>query len=470
MKPLHINEIAKAIKALDYESTHAHDTISSVAFDSRLLQPNSLFVPLVSERDGHDFADKALEKGASATLWSSTKKRPPEGLIAIYVEDTLEALKDLARYYLNMIQPKVIAITGSAGKTTTKDLTAAALSSVYCVHKTAANFNNEIGVPVTILSMPEGTEVLVLEMGMNHAGEITKLSQLAQPDIAVITMIGESHIEYLGSRENIAKAKLEILDGLKKEGTLIYPGSEELLTKHIPDHLSQTILKVGLDEQEDIYAINETIQSHRSYFYTNLSPEVELSIPLSGGYNIQNALMACGVAYKCGLSVEQIKTALSESPLTSNRTEWVQGIENTRILDDTYNANPTAMKAVITNFGKIESTKMSSRKLLVLGDMLELGEFSWDLHASVATVIVPDIFQEVYLYGTQIKALYEALIKDDFPEERVHYFPEDKREMITLLKEHLVPDDEILVKGSHGMALLDVVDALRLPSEEPTTE
>ena len=199
MKPLQINEIVKAVEAIDYTSDQRLMTVESVSFDSRESKPNSLFVPLQGQTDGHQYIDKAIANGATAAFWSLPMAQAPKDIAIIQVEDTLVAMQKLAQYYLEVIQPKVIGITGSAGKTTTKDMTAAVLSANFNVHKTEGNYNNEIGLPYTILAMPENTEILVLEMGMSGPGEIRFLSQLAKPDIAIITMIGESHIEYLGS-------------------------------------------------------------------------------------------------------------------------------------------------------------------------------------------------------------------------------------------------------------------------------
>ena len=212
MKPLRIIDVVKAVGAIDYTSANRFAEINSVVFDSRKATSDSLFVPLQGETDGHDYVQSAIKNGATATLWSRPAGEAPEEIAVILVDDTLEALQKLAEAYLNMIQPKVVAITGSNGKTTTKDMTAAILSARFRVHKTEGNYNNEIGMPMTILEMPEDTQVLVLEMGMSNFGEISLLSRLAKPDIAIITLIGDSHLEFLGSRLGIAKAHIEIVD------------------------------------------------------------------------------------------------------------------------------------------------------------------------------------------------------------------------------------------------------------------
>ena len=198
----------------------AETVITSVAFDSRKISQGALFIPIKGERDGHDFVGSAIEAGASATLWEAGNPNKPEGIAVLEVADTLKAMQDLARYYLQKVNPTVVSITGSNGKTTTKDMVAAVLAKRFNVYKTQANFNNEIGVPMTILEMKPITEILVLEMGMDRAGQLHELSQLARPDVAVITMIGEAHIEFFGSRDKIADAKMESRTFCKKTANL----------------------------------------------------------------------------------------------------------------------------------------------------------------------------------------------------------------------------------------------------------
>ena len=208
---LTLKEVAKAVGAVNNIRQWEELEINNVQFDTRKSTEGSLFVPLNGTNDGHDFIDSAIENGAVASFWSAPLDQAPSGFPVLQVKDTLIALQQLAKYYLEKINPKVVGITGSNGKTTTKDMTEAVLKARYRVHKTQGNFNNHIGLPITILEMPSYTEVVILEMGMNHAGEIELLSNLAQPDIAVITMIGESHIEYLGSRAGIAVLKWKLL-------------------------------------------------------------------------------------------------------------------------------------------------------------------------------------------------------------------------------------------------------------------
>ena len=465
MKPTQIKDIVKVVDAIDFTSTARFTEIDSVEFDSRLITPGALFVPLKGVTDGHSYIDKAIENGAVAALWSNDPNEAPVGFPIIQVEDTLVAMQAFAMAYLGWIKPKVVGITGSSGKTTTKDMTAAALSTALKVHKTNGNYNNDIGLPKTILDMPEDTDVIVLEMGMSGAGEISFLSKLAEPDVVVITMIGENHIEFLGSRENIAKAKLEILDGLKEEGTFIYPGDEPLIVDQMPADLSQSTLTIGLNEDQDIFAFDVMMDQFQSTFFTNLSPELKMEIPLSGGYNVQNALYALGVAYSFGLSMEQVQPHLAEFSITADRGSWERGILDTQILNDTYNASPSAMKAVIRNFSAISSKGMS-QKILVLGDMLELGAFSDELHKEIATVIGLNTFKHVFLYGPRIHPLVDALVDKGMHPDLITYIESDKEALIEEVKAILQPEDKVLVKASNGMGLIEVVEALRIASPE----
>lgn len=457
MKPIRIIDVVKAVKAIDYSSPNRFAEIDSVVFDSRLAQPNSLFVPLKGNTDGHDYIQSAIEKGAACALWSRPESEAPKGIAIILVDDTLMALQDLAKYYLNLIAPKVVAITGSSGKTTTKDMTAAVLSSRYRVHKTQGNYNNEIGLPMTILSMAEDTEVLVLEMGMSSFGEISLLSRLAEPDVAAITMIGESHMEHLGSRRNIAKAKLEILEGLKQEGTFIYPIDEPLIREEMPiDHGCQK-MTFGTDSKATIFAYGVESGKEKTSFQVNIDDGVVMEIPVLGEYNVCNALVALSIASVLDLSLAEVKQQLATFHLTENRTQWLPGVNGSQVLNDAYNASPTAMRAVLNAFARLPR---EGRRVVVLGDIRELGENSRSLHAGLAEAVSPQEFDEIYLYGEEMEALYEVLQKT-FAPECLHYYTGEKAQLIANLKENLKKDDQVLIKSSFGTDLLTVVEALR---------
>lgn len=423
--------------------------ISSVEFDSRKIEKDGLFVPLPGTRDGHDFVHAAKENGAIVTLWQKDRVEVPSDLVVLPVEDVTKAFQTLAQYYKQKIAPKTVAITGSNGKTTTKDMTASVLAQKYRTYKTQGNYNNDLGVPYTMLHMPSDTEVLILEMGMDHAGEIHFLSQLGQPDVAAITLIGEAHLENLGSRKNIAKAKMEIVDGLAKDGALFVPADEPLLADLIAP-LSQEVQTFGL-AQGDLQATITNETSESTSFVVN---EETFVIPVLGGYNVKNALIAYGVGRYLGLSSEQIKNGLAQVELTKNRTQWLQAKNGAKLLSDVYNANPTAMRLVLESFGRLT---LPGRRIAVLADMLELGPDSLAMHASMAEAIVGR-YDFVYLYGEQMQALANRLTELNVP--HAYFIPAQRQAFLEQVKQEIKPTDSVILKGSNGMQLSELVALL----------
>ena len=452
-------QLAEIAKALNTTCEGDDKTIiTSVAFDSRKISEGGLFVPLAGERDGHNFIASAINNGASATLWKKGHPNKPENLAVLEVDDPLTAMQDLARYYLRKVNPTVVGITGSNGKTTTKDMIAAVLSKRFNVHKTQANFNNEIGVPMTILEMKPNTEILVLEMGMDRPGQLHHLSELTHPDVCVITMIGEAHIEFFGSRDKIADAKMEITDFLREDGEFIYNGDEPLLEERAKK-IEQVKATFGFKDDDTVFATKFRSYKHHATFTINNS-EQKFSIPMIGKHNVSNAMAAISVGHHFGESDEEIAASLSNFTPTANRMEWEKGDVGEDIMSDVYNSNPTAVRAVVTSFGQIE-VPADGRRITVLGDMLELGEKSAELHASLADTLDPQIINEVYLFGDEMKHLYDAL-KSKYGEDNLHYYsPDHMDHMIEDLKNDIKPDDIVVLKGSHGMHLEKVVDRLR---------
>lgn len=453
---MQLAEIAKAINSTCEGNDQT--VITSVAFDSRKISEGGLFVPLKGERDGHDFINSAISNGASATLWQKDRPNKPENIAVLEVDDPLLSMQQLAQYYLNKVNPTVVAITGSNGKTTTKDMTAAVLAKRFNVHKTDANFNNEIGVPMTILDMKPNTEILVLEMGMDHAGQLHQLSELTHPDVTVITMIGEAHIEYLGSREGIADAKMEITDFLREDGELIYNGDEPLLRERA-EKLEQAKITFGFDQTDSVYATGYRSYKHHATFTVNDS-DSQFTIPMIGKHNVSNALSALCVGRYFGESDEEIATALASFTPTADRMEWEKGDVGEDIMSDVYNSNPTAVRAVISSFGQIQVPE-GSRRIAVLGDMLELGERSAALHAGLADCLDPQVINEVYLFGSEMENLADVL-KNTYEPENLYYYKEDQMQrLIADLRNDIKPHDIVVLKGSHGMHLEKVVKRLR---------
>ena len=352
---------------------------------------------------------------------------------------------------------KVIGVTGSNGKTTTKDMTAALLATTYKVHKTSGNFNNHLGLPLTILSMEEDTDVAVLEMGMSSRGEIEFLSKLARPDLAIITNIGESHLLDLGSREEIANAKLEIIEGLASGGTLIYYGDEPLLRDKVGNLLeSLHVLSFGRSHTNDLYATS--IQQGNNHTSYTVAGDIvgAYEIPVLGNHNVMNALAAMLVAKEMKVDQEKICEGLASIQLTNMRMEMVEGANGEKIINDAYNASPTSMMAAIQ---LMEGLSGFNRKILILGDMLELGLQERDFHLKIGEQISKDKIDKLFTFGPLAEHIAMGARKT-FKEDHVRSF-QNKQNLIDELKKQIEPNDLLLVKASRGMRLEEVVQALQ---------
>ena len=429
--------------------------VHGVTIDSRTVTEGCLFIPLKGEKvDGHRFVESAIERGAAASFWQQDIPNPPSGLPLIMVENTEKALQELAREYRNQLNIRVVGVTGSNGKTTTKDMTASILSTTYKVHKTSGNFNNHLGLPLTILSMEEDTEAAVLEMGMSSRGEIEFLSKMAKPDVAIITNIGESRLLDLGSREEIANAKLEIVEGLPHNGVLIYHGDEPLLQSRIGKFPELQVRSFGRTEGNDLYPLSISHEEDSTYF-TIAGEGDAYELPVLGNHNVQNALAAILAARELDVPEKNIREGLKQIQITNMRMEMVEGFNKQKIINDAYNASPTSVKAAIE---LLEGLSGFKRKILVLGDMLELGPKEKDFHLKIGELISPDHIDKVYTFGTLAESIAEGAEKA-FSQENVRSFT-NKQLLIDELKESTGPDDIILVKASRGMKLEEVVQAL----------
>lgn len=440
----------------EYEG-HVSETknIKQVTTDSRIQTNQSLFIPLVGENfDGHDFVQMAIDNGAVALLWEKTKPLPinlPKEMIVYFVQDTLEGLQILAKQYRQVVEPTVVGITGSNGKTTTKDLVAAIAKTTYKTHFTHGNLNNHIGLPLTILSMPRDTEVLVLEMGMNNFGEIEQLSKIAQPDFAMIVNIGESHIEFLGSREGIAQAKLEILAGIKQGGYLIIDGDEELLKSAYNE---QYVISCGVHESNDLQISHIRADSTGKTTF-KLSNGNTYTIPLLGKHHVHNATYAIALGELLDICNDQIQAGLEHVNLTSMRMELMKGANNVSIINDAYNASPTSMKAAIETTKQIEGFR---EKVLILGDILELGEYSRQFHEEVAYVVTPPI-TAVMTYGEEAQIISKTVENLRADIMCAHF--QNKALLLEQLQQYLHKDTILLFKASRGMQFETLVKAIQ---------
>ena len=440
---LTLHEIAHIVGATNNWSELADTEIHNIEFDSRKIQEGDLFLPLKGARDGHEFIDTAFAQGALATFAEQEVAQPH-----LRVEDCLEAFQKLAQYYLEKTAVEVIAVTGSNGKTTTKDMIHAVLSEKYKTYKTQGNYNNEIGMPYTVLHMPDDTEKIVLEMGMDRLGDIDLLSKIAKPRIAIVTLIGESHLEFFGTRDKIAEGKLGIKAGLRSGGELIVP-ADKIINKYLP--ADTKITRFGPDE--DIFVTQLIEHKNQLSFTTNFLDE-EITIPVPGKFNATNAMLAAYVGTLLDVEEDEIRHALSHVSLTRNRTEWKKASNGADILSDVYNANPTAMKLILETFQAIPKNE-GGRKLTVLADMLELGDQAPELHAGIAAAIDFSKMDHVYLYGDLMKYLLAEL-----PEDKVSYFT-DLNQLTETLQNTLQPQDQLLLKGSNSMKLGTIVEELQ---------
>ncbi|WP_462406063.1 UDP-N-acetylmuramoyl-tripeptide--D-alanyl-D-alanine ligase [Gracilibacillus sp. Marseille-QA3620] len=428
--------------------------VAGVTTDTRKITNANLFVPLQGEKsNGHDHVQQAFEQGASASFWEHNQPNPPEGAALVFVDDSLKALQQLAKAYLNELDTKVIGITGSNGKTTTKDMTASILGTKYRVHKTSGNFNNHIGLPLTVLSAPQDTEMLILEMGMSSRGEISLLSKIGQPDAAIITNIGESHLLDLGSREGIADAKMEIVEGLKPDGVLIYNGDEPLLINRVTD-LEIRKISFGRSLTNDYYPLKIESGQDDMKFTIEKEGQHEFLLPVLGTHNVLNSMAAIAVGREMGVSFDEIAKGLSELKLTNMRMEVTFGAKGEKIINDAYNASPTSMKAAIE---LVKAMTDATKKILVLGDMLELGPEEAAYHYKMGELITEEI-DYVLAYGELSANLAEGA-KGNLGAERVFHF-DDKQALVQKLKELTEPHALVLVKASRGMRLEEVVGAL----------
>lgn len=450
---LDLYEIAEVLSAKNDVTQFENVALRNAEFDSRLIESGDLFVPLKGARDGHDFIATAFAQGAVATL----SERPVAEGPYILVDDVLKAFQCLAKYYLEKMQVDVLAVTGSNGKTTTKDMLAQLLATSYKTYKTQGNYNNEIGLPYTVLHMPEETEKLVLEMGQDHLGDIHLLSELAKPKTAIVTLVGEAHLEFFGSRAEIAQGKMQIADGLKKDGLLIVP-ADKIVNEFLPADCK--LVRFGPDA--DIFLTRLEERKDSLSFECNFL-EQRIDLPVTGKYNATNAMIAAYAALQEGVSEVAIAQAFSELELTRNRTEWKKAANGADILSDVYNANPTAMRLILETFSTIPANP-GGRKLAVLADMKELGADSKSMHGSMITSLNPEIVTDLFLYGQDMEALYDYA-KEIYPPGRVHYFikndEKDQFEQLTkAVRESLTPADQILLKGSNSMNLAKLVEDL----------
>ncbi len=450
MEPIAVKEIVNAVEG-ELLCGNAETLIETVTTDSRKSGKNMLFIPLVGDTfDGHEFIGAAFNMGAVCALTHKDCEVVCSGAI-IRVKDTKKALADLARFYLQKFSVPVIALTGSVGKTTTKDMVAAALGEKYRVLKTQGNFNNDIGLPLTIFNLDKEHEIVVLEMGMNHFGEIHHLVSIARPQKAIITNVGMSHIENLGSREGILKSKLEITDYFGKDNILFSNADDDMLGTIQSDRYK--IIRYGIDNKNADY-IADNIISKPEYVefdvrYGRDSAHIKVNLP--GIHNVYNALAAFAIAKSFDVSDEMIIDGIG-SFLPSNMRMDIKKFGNCTLVNDCYNASPTSTVAALSVLSTIEA----KRRIAILGDMLEMGDFAKEAHKEIGKTVFDMGIDVLLTVGKESENTNEGAISSGMNKEFVHHF-ESNAALVSVLGEIINKSDAVLVKASRGMHFEQIV-------------
>lgn len=438
--------------------------ICGVAIDSRLIEKDYLFIPIKGERvDGHTFIPQVFKKGACCVL-SEVELEKPAGPY-ILVESTEIALKQIAAFYRQSLSIKVVGITGSVGKTSTKEMIASVLAQKYQVHKTAGNFNNEIGLPLTVLGIRQEHEVAVLEMGISDFDEMHRLATIANPDVCVITNIGLSHLETLGSREGILKAKTECFEHMKENGIVILNGDDDKLCTQTMVNGKAPIF-YGIEEapKEDEYG---TSMAHKQIYATDVSNlgfegmEATIHTPqggfianiaIPGEHNVYNALAATAVGLAMGLNLVEVQDGIVAARTIAGRTNLIKA-KGMTVIDDCYNANPISMAAAIDVLSHAKG-----RTIAVLGDMKDLGEDEKDFHFKIGNCVAQKKINALFCAG-ELAIEYKAGVELLSGECKVFY-SNNRDEMIKELLAYVQEGDNILIKASHSMEFPKVVEAL----------
>lgn len=453
--------MAQAAVAMEAEILQGdpNRVISSVCIDTRKIKPGELFFALKGERfDGHEFVSRAAEAGAAGVVLERPVPGLPPELVVLRANDSLAGLQSLARHNREQYNIPVVGVTGSSGKTTTKDMVAAVLGVKMPVLKTIGNFNNEIGLPLTLLDIDPHHRAVVAEMAMRGLGEIDALCQIARPTGAVITNIGEAHFERLGSVENIARAKGEILDHIPAEGFAILNGESPFMEREAR-RCKGRVLFYGMSGGMDIIARDIRLESGGNHFVAHFGgQQLELFVPIAGRHNVMNALAALGVGWQLGLSGDEIARGLANIVLTGMRLE-VKEVNGITIINDAYNANPSSAKAALQ---VLKEAAAGRRTVAVLGNMLELGERAVSGHREVGEAAAGAGVQQLLTVGGLARHIADGASSAGLPSGKI-YPCENNAGAVEILQKLLQPGDVVLVKGSRGMKMEEIVNCLLKP-------
>lgn len=423
-------------------------SLDNFTINSKEINKDDIFVGIKGETiDGSKFYLDALKKGAKGVIINKgIYKEKVDGKFIVEVDDTTKALQQIAAYKRDNLNIPVIGITGSVGKTSTKDMISSVLSTKYKVCKTKGNLNNHLGVPLTILSLKD-EEVLVVEMGMNHLGEISVLSKIARPDISVITNVGTAHIGNLGSRENILKAKLEILDGMNN-GKLIINNDNDMLHNWYLNN-KDNVITVGINNDSDIMATDIKYDEYTNFKYK----DNEITVKVGGEAFVYNSLIGIAVGSLLNIDIEDIKKGIFNLELTKMRLEIVKSKHEFTIINDCYNANYDSMKSSITYLSKMTGNK----KIAVLGDMLELGDYSMELHRKVGEVLKDTKIDIVILVGELSKYIKETALTSNNTVIMCNNNKEAADKVLSLASK----DDVVLIKASNSMNFKEIFEMIK---------
>ena len=468
MENCKIGELIKAVSGKMIQGDQGC-LIKGISIDSRILIPDDLFFAIIGPNfDGHDFIIEAFKKGAiGAVVCKGARtllqnEQIDKNKIIIEVKDTLSALQDWSKHYKDKFKTFNICVTGSNGKTTTKEIIAHILSQEFPLLKTSGNYNNEIGIPLTLLQLDKSHKLLVAEMGMRGLGEIKILTNFIPPDLAVITNVGEAHIGLLGSKNNIFKAKTELLQSLDKEGITILNRDDPYFFKMSKIVKDKKLYTFGIENKSDIMACNVRMESDKGMRFTlevQNGKSREIYFPLLGRHNIYNALAAAAAAFALGIELDLIERCLSSfKPLDLHMqlSNFYRGI---KILNDSYNASPLSAKSALETLAEVAQ---NNRKIAILGDMLELGEKTDFYHREIGKEVTKLSIDILITLGPGGKIIAQSSKKEGMAEERVFSF--DKNEKINLAKKLLSltkPGDFILLKGSREMKMEEIVEFLQ---------
>lgn len=450
MQNITIGDILKMTGAKAGFEIDENARVCNISNDSRNIKEDTIYAAIVGERlDGHDFAKAALENGAIAAI---VEKRVTEK--DILVKDTRRALKDIAMGYRSRFDIPFLAVTGSSGKTTTKDMLYFAVSESMKTLRNLGNLNSEIGLPMTVFNLDESHECAVLEMGMYVPGEIDYLAEIAKPHFAIITNVGVAHIQSAGSRENILKAKLEIANYMTQSDVLLINGDNDMLQTVDTAAMRPSVYRFGLEEHNDIRLISyETMGSGMKIRADILGEITEYEIPTLGIHNIYNSLSVMGLCSLMGLDMKKSAEGIRKYQPSKYRME-IKSVSGKTLVEDFYNANPDSLRASIETFRQMQG----ERKVAVLADMLELGEISEKEHMN-AGIQASEIFDVIICIGSDAQYIGKGAIENGFDKNCVHFFS-DNEKAVSEINSILRPGDAVLMKGSRGMKLEEVAESI----------